>query len=371
MQKIRAAIFRRPHEPLTIESIDIDAPVGRELLIRTVACGICHSDYHFLDGHMSMATAQMPNPVAVLGHEPAGIVEAVGPEVKLFKPGDRVVGCLSGFCGNCPQCFSGNPARCEDKASIMRRPGNKPRLSQKGEPLVQFATLGAFAEKMLVHENSIVKVADDIPLELAALLGCGVLTGVGAALNTAKVTAGSTVAVFGCGGIGCSVIQGARLAGARVVVGVDLRKEKLALAKRMGATHTVDASAGDAVKAIRTLVPRGVDYAFEAVGQPSLVPQLLDSLVSGGTATLVGVMPTTSEIRLGGWSLFQEKKLQACSMGSNRFRIDIPKLVDFYRDGALDLAGMVGKRFTLDRINDGFAELKTGDAARSVIVFES
>jgi len=367
--KIRAAIFRQPHQPLAVETIDIDAPVGREVLIRVAACGICHSDVHFIDGHMSLATPQMPNPVAVLGHEPAGIVEAVGPEVTLFKPGDRVVGCLSGFCGNCPQCYSGNPARCEDKGILTRRTVGRPRLSQDGKPVIPFATLGAFAEKMLAHENSIVKIGDDIPLDLAALLGCGVLTGVGAVLNTAKVAAGSTVAVFGCGGIGCSVIQGARIAGARTVIGVDLRREKLDLAKRMGATHGVDAGASDPVKAIRALVPRGVDYAFEAVGQPALVPQLLASLVSGGTATLVGVMPTGSDIRIDGWSLYQEKKLQACSMGSNRFRVDIPKLVDFYADGALDLVGMVGERVPLERINEGIEAMKSGGAARNVVVF--
>ena len=368
--KIRAALFRRAGEPMSIESVDIDVPVGREVLVRVVACGICHSDAHFLDGKMSLGLVGAKSDAAVLGHEPAGIVEAVGPEVTYVKPGDRVVGCLSGFCGNCAQCFTGNPVRCLDKGAIVRRPVKRPRLSLDGKRILQLGMLGGFAEKMLVHENSIVKIDDGIALDYAALLGCGVLTGVGAVLNTAKVAPASTVAVFGCGGVGLSIVQGARIAGARALIAIDVRKEKLDMARRLGATHAIDASAGDAVQAIRAIVPQGVDYAFEAVGEPSLVPQLVQCVANGGSAVVVGVMPTGAQYAIPASAFHQEKSLKACSLGSSRFRTDIPLLIELYAGGKLDLAAMVSRRFPLEAINEGFDELHKGGLARGVVVFE-
>jgi S-(hydroxymethyl)glutathione dehydrogenase/alcohol dehydrogenase len=212
---MKAAVFHGPGQPLTIEQVDIDEPKEREVVVRTVASGVCHSDLHFVDG-----LYMWPTP-AILGHEAAGVVEKVGSQVSYLKPGDHVIACLSVFCGYCEECMSGHPNLCSNKAATQRTPTDKPRLSQKGKMVNQFADLSGYAEKMLLHENALVKIADDVPLDRAALIGCGVMTGVGAALNTAKVAPGSTVAVFGAGGVGLAIIQGARIAGARMIIAVD------------------------------------------------------------------------------------------------------------------------------------------------------
>ena len=214
--QIEAAVFREPQQPLTIETVDIDTPGPREVLIRTVAAGVCHSDLHYVHGLLPV-----PSP-AILGHEPAGIVEAVGSDVTAVAPGDHVVACTSLFCGACAQCIQGHPHLCVDRGSTQRSTEEAARLSKDGEALHQFVDLAAFAEKMLLHERAVVKIADDIPLDRAALLGCAVTTGVGAALNTAQVRPGSSVVVFGCGGVGISVIQGARIAGAAQIIAVDI-----------------------------------------------------------------------------------------------------------------------------------------------------
>src|SRR4249920_476796 len=242
---MKAAVFHGPHTPLTIEDVDIDKPIGREVLVRTVASGVCHSDLHFVDGYYPFPTP------AILGHEAAGIVEAVGLQVSEFKPGDHVIACLSVFCGHCDYCLTGKTHLCQTRP--VRAKTDPPKLSWKGQPVNQFANLSAYAEKMLVHENALVKIDEKMPLDRAALIGCGVTTGVGAVLNTARIEAGSTVAVFGCGGVGLSAIQGARIAGARMIIAVDQFESKLAMAKRFGATHTVDASSTDAVEAIRKI----------------------------------------------------------------------------------------------------------------------
>ena len=232
---MKAAIFHGPGKPLSIEEIQIDEPREHEVLVRTVASGVCHSDLHFVEG-------LWPHPTpAVLGHEAAGIVERVGSEVTYLKAGDHVISCPSVFCGRCKHCNSGRPYRCVNRAAVRRAKGDKPRLSKDGVMIRQFSDLSTYAEKMLLHENALVKIRDDMPLDRAALIGCGVTTGVGAALNTAKIEPGSTVAVFGAGGIGLSAIQGARIAGAAMIIAVDMFEHKLATAKRFGATHTVDA----------------------------------------------------------------------------------------------------------------------------------
>src|ERR1700756_1466297 len=282
---MKAAVFHGPNQPLTIESVDIDDQVrDHEVLVRTVASGVCHSDLHFVDGYYSF-----PAP-AVLGHEAAGIVEEVGKAVDYVKPGDHVIACLSVFCGYCDDCMAGHPNRCTNRAATQRRKGDKPRLALKGQPMRQFADLSTYAEKMLVHENALVKIGNDMPLDRAALIGCGVTTGVGAALNTAKVEPGSTVAVFGAGGIGLSAIQGARIAGAAMIIAVDMFEHKLATAKRMGATHTVDASSADPVEAIQKLTDGGVDYSFEAIGLKKAAEQCFDALAPGGVATVIGMI---------------------------------------------------------------------------------
>ncbi|HMH53824.1 MAG TPA: Zn-dependent alcohol dehydrogenase [Candidatus Acidoferrum sp.] len=362
---IKAAVFRKVHEPLTIESVDVDKPWGREVLVRTAATGVCHSDLHVVDGFGRFA---LDRPI-VLGHEGSGVVEAVGSEVTTVKPGDHVVACLSGFCGSCPQCLDGHPNLCT--GGIVTRPDSGvPRLSQQGEPVRQFIGISSYAERMLLHENSIVKIDPEIPLDRAALVGCGVLTGVGAALRSSGLQAGQTVAVFGCGGVGLSIVQGARIGGARQIIGVDMFDGKLEMAKRVGATHVVNSAQDDPVKAIRALTSgAGVDHAFEAVGNAKLVRQAIESLAIRGTATIVGVMPPDAMIEFPWMAIRPECKVQTSRMGSNRFRIDIPLYLEFYRQGRLLLDEMVTRRGPLEDINEAFRAMKAGEVARSVLIF--
>ncbi len=237
--EMTAAVFRKVHEPLTIEQVEIDKPWGREVLVRTVATGVCHSDLHVVDGN---GRFPMDRPF-VLGHEGAGVVEAVGADVTTLLVGDHVVACLSGFCGTCPQCLSGHPNVCTG-GIVARAETAAPRVSQGGNPFRTFAAIGSYAEQMLLHENSLVRIEPEIPLDRAALVGCGVLTGVGAALRSAGLQAGQTVAVFGCGGVGLSIVQGARIGGARQIIAVDMFDAKLEMAKGVGATHTVNSTRG-------------------------------------------------------------------------------------------------------------------------------
>ena len=278
---MKAAVFHGPNQPLTIEQVDVDDPQDHEVLVRVAATGVCHSDLHFVEGLYPQAAP------AVLGHEAAGVVEKVGKAVTYLKAGDHVISCPSVFCGYCEECMSGHPNRCNNRQATQRPKDGKPRLSQNGKPVRQFSDLSTYAEKMLVHENALCKIINEMPLDRAALIGCGVTTGVGAALNTAKIEPGSTVAVFGCGGVGISVIQGAKIGGARRIIAVDQFENKLAMAKRFGATDTIDASHTDALKEIRVMTGGGVDYAFEAVGVKKLAEQCFDATKVGGTAIII------------------------------------------------------------------------------------
>jgi S-(hydroxymethyl)glutathione dehydrogenase / alcohol dehydrogenase len=361
---MKAAVFHGPNHDLTIEDVDIDKPQEREVLVRTVASGVCHSDLHFVDG-----LYPFPAP-AVLGHEAAGVVEQVGRDVSYLKPGDHVIACLSVFCGYCEECMAGHPNRCSNQKATQRAKGTSARLSQNGVEVKQFANLSTYAEQMLVHENALVKITREIPLDRAALIGCGVTTGVGAVLNTARIEPGSTVAVFGCGGVGLAAIQGARIAGARRIIAVDKFANKLELAKKLGATDGVDTSQVDAVKAIRELTNGGVDYAFEAVGLKTLAEQCFDAVKYGGVATIIGMIPVGQKVAINGAKLLTERKLQGSNMGSNRFRIDMPRYVDYYLQGRLNLDDMISKRGRLADVNSAFDAMKKGEVARTVLMFE-
>jgi S-(hydroxymethyl)glutathione dehydrogenase/alcohol dehydrogenase len=364
--EMKAAVFRKVHEPLTIEDVEIDKPRSREVLVRTVATGVCHSDLHVVDG---LGRFPLDRPY-VLGHEGAGIVEAVGADVTAVRPGDHVVACLSGFCGNCAQCLAGHPNLCT--GGVVTRPDEvAPRLSQGGQPFRQFLSVSSFAERMLLHENSVVRIDPELPLDRAALVGCGVLTGVGAALRSSGLRAGQTVAVFGCGGVGLSIIQGARIGGARQIVAVDVFPSKLEMARRMGATHAVNGAEDDPVRAVRALTGgMGVDHAFEAVGAASLVRQAIESLAIRGTATIVGVLPPDAMIEFPWMAIRPECRVQTSRMGSNRFRTDIPLYLDFYRQGRLLLDEMVTRRGKLEDVNDAFRAMKAGEVARTVLIFD-
>ena len=362
---MKAAIFHGANKPLTVEQIDIDEPREHEVLVRTVATGVCHSDLHFVEG-------LWPHPApAVLGHEGAGIVEKAGKGVTYVKPGDHVISCVSVFCGACDNCLSGRPHLCLNTAATQRPKDEKPRLSQNGKPISSLGSLGTFGEKMLLHENALVKITNDIELDRAALIGCGVTTGVGAVLNTAKIEPGSNVVVFGCGGVGISAIQGARIAGAGRIIAVDQFESKLAMAKKFGATHTIDASHTDAVKEIKTLTGgRGADYSFEAVGNKKLAEQCFECIRAGGTATIIGMIPFGQKVELDGAAFLSERKIQGTLMGSNRFRVDMPRYINFYLDGRLNLDDMISRRGKIEDVNEAFRAMKSGEVARSVLMFE-
>ncbi len=360
---MKAAVMRAWKTPLEIEDVEISKPGPREVLVRTVASGVCHSDLHVMEG-----TLPVPPPT-ILGHEPAGIVEQVGSDVRDFQPGDHVIGCLSAFCGNCEYCISGRPNLCGGEA-CNRGPDEPPRLQKDGTPLLQFAHLSSFAEQMLTHENALVKIRDDMPLDRAALIGCGVTTGLGAALNTAKVAPGSTAAVIGCGGVGLAVIQGCRIAGAARVIAIDNQEWKLELAKKVGATEGVLADP-NTVSKVQDLTSGGVDYCFEAIGIKELVTQSLQMIRKGGTAVMIVVVPFGTMVEVPGLDLvLSEKKLIGSMMGSNRFRIDMPRYVEFYLSGQLKLDEMISARMPLDDINNAFDQMRKGAAARSVITFD-
>ncbi len=360
---MKAAVLHAPQQRMTIENVAIEKPKRREVLVRTAAAGLCHSDLHFIEG-------SYPTPMpAVLGHESAGIVEAVGEDVTYLKPGDHVISCLSMFCGHCEFCLSGHLSICQDPV-VKPGPGKAQRLKWNGGHMNQFLNLSAFAEQMVVHEHALVKVREDMPLDLAALIGCAVITGYGAVAHTARIEPGSTVAIFGAGGIGLSTINAAAIAGAGRIIAIDLDPFKLELAKAFGATDVIDAGAGDTVKRINELTSGGVHYSFECIGLKTTAEQAFSCLRSGGTATLIGMIPVGTKIELHGVDFLRERRIQGSMMGSNRFRTDMPRLIDFYMQGKLKLKEMVSGRIKLEDINEGFAAMKTGGIARNVIVFD-
>jgi S-(hydroxymethyl)glutathione dehydrogenase/alcohol dehydrogenase len=361
---VKAAVLNARKQPLAIEDIQIDAPGPREVLVRTAASGVCHSDLHLINAGMPGGAPIVP------GHEPAGVVERVGSDVSYVKPGDRVIACLSIFCGVCDFCLTGRSHLCGGRM-FDRRKGEPPRLSRQGVPVAQMAQLASFAEQMLVPENALVKIRDEMPLDRAALIGCGVTTGLGAALYRARVEAGSTCAVVGCGGVGLSLIQGCRIAGAARILAVDTQAWKLDLAAKVGATDGIDASAGDAVARVKELVRGGVDYGFEAVGQNATARQAYDMTRRGGTTVLVGVITSREELALPGFDLvMSEKQVLGSTMGSIGFRVAMPRFVELYLKGQLLLDEIISARRPLQEINLCFDEMRKGTAARSVIVFD-
>jgi S-(hydroxymethyl)glutathione dehydrogenase / alcohol dehydrogenase len=358
---MKAAVLHAAHQPLTIEEVAVNKPGPREVLLRTSFAGLCHSDLHFIEG-----LYPIPTPV-VLGHESSAIVEAVGDGVTYVKPGDHVITCLSVFCGTCPQCLTGHPNLCEN-TEVKMLPGVAKRMTWKGGQLMNQAfNLSSFGEQMLVHENSMVKIDDDIPLDVAALVGCGVMTGVGAVFNAAKVEPGATVAVIGCGGIGLSAVNGAALAGAERIIAIDTVPSKLELAREMGATDTVNASNIDPVAHIRELTKGGVHYSFEAIGTKATAEQSFQMLRAGGTATIIGMVPFGLKIELHGFDFLRDRKIQGTSMGGNRFRVDMPRLLSLWKQGRLKLDHLISGRIKLGEINEGFARLKSGAPVRQLI----
>ena len=360
---MKAAVFHGPGQPMTVEDVEIEKPGRDEVLIQTRVTGLCHSDLHFIEG-------KYPTPVpAVLGHEAAGVVEAVGDGVSHVKPGDHVVTCLSVFCGHCEFCMTGHQTVCSN-AAVKMPPGVARRLRWQGQHLNQYLNLSTFAEQMLVHENAVVKIREDMPLDLAALLGCGVLTGYGSVVHSARMEPGTTVAVLGCGGVGLSTIHAAHLAGAARIVAVDIDPSKLEMAKLFGATDCVDAKSPDMVARIVELTQGGVHYAFECIGLKQTSEASFAMLRPRGLATIVGMIPLGTKIELHGFDFLRERRIQGTMMGSNHFRLDIPRLVDFHMQGRMKLESLVSQRLPLEQINEGFAALQRGGVARNVVVFD-
>ena len=360
---MKAAVLHQPKTPLMIEDVAIGKPGPHEVLLRTAAVGVCHSDLHFLDG-----AYPFPMPV-VLGHEAAGVVEQVGSEVRTVKPGDHVITCLSAYCGHCEHCLTGHLSLCVEP-DTRRREGEEPRLLAKGAPMNQFLNLSAFAEQMLIHEHALVAIRREMPLDRAALIGCAVTTGVGAVVHTARVSPGETVAVIGCGGIGLATINGAAIAGAGRIIAIDRVPGKLELARKFGATDVINAADVDAVEAVRELTRGGVHHAFEAIGLKQTAEQAFSMLRRGGTATVIGMIAPGVKIEIKGTDFLAEKRIQGSMMGSNRFPVDMPRLVDFYLSGKLKLDELISRRMPLESINEAFDELRRGELARSVIMFE-
>jgi S-(hydroxymethyl)glutathione dehydrogenase/alcohol dehydrogenase len=361
---MRAAVVDTVPGTVGISEVVVDEPRFGEVLVRTVATGVCHSDLHAMHGHGIVS----PSPF-VLGHEPAGVVEAIGPGVHNVKPGDHVVACLSVYCGHCANCLTGHPYRCftDDDARAADAPA---RLTRDGETVHQFVGVGGFGEHMLVSQHHLVAIDKALPLERACLLGCGVLTGVGAALNTTPVRAGSSVAVIGCGGVGISVIQGARLAHARRIVAVDVDDAKLELARRCGATDVVNARNDDAVAAVQQLLRGGADFVFEAIGSAATIQQALGMAGVGGSVTVVGIPGVEEQVTISGIDLLMGKSIRQSLMGSNRFVADIPLLAGFALDGLLDLDAMVSLDASLDDLPKVLDDLEVGNVlGRAVITF--
>jgi S-(hydroxymethyl)glutathione dehydrogenase/alcohol dehydrogenase len=361
---MKAAVLREVGKPLVIENVQINKPGPNEVLIRTVSAGVCHSDLHFIEGSYP---AQVP---VVLGHESAGIVEQVGSEVRTVAPGDHVITCLSAYCGHCEHCLTGHMSRCQSPET-KRQAGEEPRLSKDGGTMNQFLNLSSFVEQMLIHQHACVRVRKDMPLDRAALIGCGVTTGVGAVIHTSQVRPGETVAVIGCGGVGLAAINGAAIAGAGRIIAIDMNGTKLNLAKHFGATDVVNAKDGDPVAQVMEMTKGGVHHSFEAIGLKNTAEQAFRMLARGGTANIIGMIPLGTKIELHGFDFLGERRIQGSLMGSNRFPVDMPRLVDFYMSGKLKLDEMISRRIKLEDINAAFDELKRGEIARSVIMFDA
>ncbi|GAA1468950.1 zinc-binding dehydrogenase [Microbacterium thalassium] len=360
---VSAAVLRAPGEPLSIETLHLDEPRHGEVMVRTVAAGLCHSDLHYLTGSLDIS---LP---AVLGHEVSGVVEQCGPGVDRVRVGDRVVVTITPSCGQCPECVSGAPTRCSRVGERRRR--SEPLLTDgAGAPVTSLGAIGAFAEAIVVPEAALAVVDADIRPDVAALLGCCISTGVGAVIHGAGVGPTDTVAVIGCGGVGMAAIQAARLSGARRIVAIDLHDEKLALAKSLGATDTVLSASGDVREAVLELIPGGVSHVFEAVGRPSTAELAFALLAPGGVATLLGLMPTGSRISLDAAAIVEgDRRVQGSYMGGNRFLADVLTLTDHYRHGRLDLDAMVTGTVALEGIDGGFAAMAAPSSIRTVTSF--
>lgn len=365
----KAVVCRDLNGPLRVETVQIAPPHTGEVSIRLAAVGVCHSDLSATNG-----TIPFPLPI-VLGHEGAGIVSTVGEGVVGLAVGDHVITSFVSMCGRCRYCQSGRPQLCDQaaKAAYTLPDGSTRITDTQGQPLNVFSGCGVMAESATLHADNVVKIAKDVPLDRAALIGCGVMTGVGAAVNTAKVQAGSSALVFGCGGVGLSAIQGCRIAGAAMIVAVDTQDHKLEMARQFGATQTINSTREEnLVKTLRRLSDGGVDYAFDCVGLGSLTAMAFGALRKGGVAVVVGVAPAkdTTTLRTSAFT-FEEKTLTGSYFGSARPRLDFPRLIALYQGGRLLLDELITRTYLIEEAQQAFDDMVAGRNARGVIVFDA
>ncbi|MFC1953171.1 Zn-dependent alcohol dehydrogenase [Chloroflexota bacterium] len=358
---MKAAICYEFGKPLVIEDIDIDPPQGREVKVRIAATAICHSDIHVMKGEIQGRLPFVP------GHESAGYVEEIGERVTSVKPGDPVVVSLLASCGDCLFCNTGRPHICEAKPAITES-----RLhNKKGQPIVQGLRVGGFAEYVVVDQSQTVIVPDDLPIDRAALLACGVITGFGAVVNRAKVQPMSSVVVIGTGGVGLNSVQGAAFSGAYPIIAVDVLENKLKSALEFGATHTVNANDTNFIDAVKKLTNgRGPDYVFVTVGSASAIEQGLAMSGPHGMTVIVGIPPATEKMSLSSFAFIGgERVLTGSFMGTTRLSIDVPKLVELYQTGHLKLDELITDRYPLEQINEAVKAVEKGEALRNIIVF--
>ncbi len=360
---MKAAICKEFGKPLVIEDLELAPPAAGEVKVKISACAICHSDILYMDGAWG---GDLP---AVYGHEAAGVVEEIGTDVSHLKPGDHVVVTLIRSCGTCYYCSQGEPHICETQFSLDKK---SPLTSAHGAPIKQGLRTGGFAECVVVHHSQVVAIPQAIPLDSASLLACGVITGLGAVVNTASVKPGSNVAVMGTGGVGLNSVQGAKISGAQKIIAVDIADSKLNAATEFGATHNINLSNEDAKARVLDLTQnRGADYVFVTVGSPKAIEQGVDLLRKGGTMVIVGMTATGVKTELETLDIANgAQRILGSKMGATRLQVDMPKLVDLYQQGRLKLDELISNRYPLEQINEAVVSVKQGDALRNVIVFK-
>ena len=365
--KTRTAVMYEHNQPVVVEELELDEPKANEVLVRTAASGVCHSDLSVVTGTIFYDAA------VALGHEGAGIIEHVGDEVTGFHPGDHVILSFVSYCGSCRMCQMEKVCLCEsyDIPRGFQLDGTYRLRNSSGDGILQMARIATMSEYMVVPQQNLVKIDDHYSLEKAALVGCGVTTGVGAVLNTAKVEPGSSVAVIGSGGVGLNAIQGAVLAQAERIIAVDISEKKLNFAKSFGATDVVNASTCDPVEAVRELTDGlGVDYAFEVIGNPKTIVQAYNMVRAAGTAVIVGMAHHQSDVSIPAQHLVStERQLIGSFYGSCHPRVDMPKLLGLYTEGKLKLDELITQNYRLEQINEAFADMEAGENARGVILF--
>jgi S-(hydroxymethyl)glutathione dehydrogenase/alcohol dehydrogenase len=360
---MKAAVVDAVGAGFKIAEVELARPLGREVLVDVRASGLCHTDLTIAT--QDVGVFAMP---VLCGHEVAGVVAGVGPQVTQFQAGDRVTACLIQSCGTCAVCLAGRPFQCPRGATLMRAADQAPRVTRAGEPVTQAFGLGGFAAQALIHENQLVKIPVEMPFPQAALLGCGVVTGAGAVLNTAQVRPGDTVAIIGAGGVGLNAVTAASLAGAAQIIAIDIHDATLQKARRLGATDAINSAAVNAVEAVRELLPDGVDSVFDFVGRSDVTTQALEMLAVGGALYLIGVSSPDAQVTLNLVSaVLRQPRIIGVNTGSANFKHDIPLYSRMYLDGRLELDALVSAEISLDQIESGYQKLADPEITRVVI----